>query len=401
MLRKLDSFCKTIAIWIIKIYQFTLSPDKGLPRFWLKWKVCRHEPHCSQYAVEHLQERGFAKSIIPIMDRVSNCTAGHGIIFDPVPKNPKSTKLKVVFFSSAPIGIPFMEELHKDFNIVGVVTQPDQSSGRGMKMQANIVKTKALELLGDKANIVTPQTLKLKSKQYPGKAKKFHSWLKNLAPDYLVVIAYGKIIPQTILDIPKIAAINIHGSLLPQYRGASPLQTSLLNGDKKTGITIMEMSAGLDEGNIIASLSIPLDPSITTLKLINLFTQKGPEFTRQTLLQYSQNKLTSIPQDHSHATFTHKIVKERWEVNLFSDSLDQIVKKYNAYYLRPKIYFYHKDKRFIIEELQLDLTKYSDHKKSHAIDKKYNLNPALQDMMIKAEWKKSIHRDEWKKGYLK
>jgi methionyl-tRNA formyltransferase len=344
------------------------------------------------------------------MDRVSNCTAGHGIIIDPVPKNttsPSHNKLKVVFFSSAPIGISFLEELHndKDFEIIWVVTQPDQSSGRGMKMKANIIKTKALELLGAKATslIQTPHTLKLRSKQYPWEGQEFYNWIKDIHPDYLVVIAYWKIIPQTILDIPTIAPINIHGSLLPHYRGASPIQTALLNGDKETGITIMKMSAGLDEGDSIAQLPITLDPTVTTLKLIDLFIEKGPQFTVDTLKKYHQGGLKTSPQDNSKATFTYKITKEQWEINPFTESLDEVVRKYNAYYLRPKIYFYHNNKRFIIEEpTNWDLKNYKDHKdESHAVDKKYNLNPAAQDMMIKAEWKKSIHREEWKKGYVK
>lgn len=146
---------------------------------------------------------------------------------------------KVVFISSAPIGVPFLKHLANDkrFEVVGIVTQSDKPSGRGMDMNENIIKQETKKIynlnLEDTNNdfIATPTSLHPEKSE---EGRQFAERLKEKNPDFLVVIAYGKIIPQTILDIPKIAPINIHGSILPKYRGASPIQSTLLNNNKET-----------------------------------------------------------------------------------------------------------------------------------------------------------------------
>lgn len=144
---------------------------------------------------------------------------------------------RVIFFSSAPIGVPFLQALADDkrFEIVGVVTQCDKPSGRGMEIGENIIKQEAKKICP--ANVNKEEYIKTPTKLHPEKSEEgyqFTQRIKEKNPDLLVVIAYGKIIPQIILDIPQIAAINVHGSLLPKYRGASPIQSTLLNNDKET-----------------------------------------------------------------------------------------------------------------------------------------------------------------------
>ncbi|MBU0626149.1 methionyl-tRNA formyltransferase [Patescibacteria group bacterium] len=152
---------------------------------------------------------------------------------------------KVVFFSSAPIGVPFLQALSEDkrFNVVGIVTMPDAPSGRGMKMKENIIKASIIKPQASDGFVVTPKKINPEKSE---EGKEFAQWLKDKNPDFLVVIAYGKIIPQLLLDIPKIASINVHGSLLPKYRGASPIQSIFLNHETETGITIMKMDAAMD-----------------------------------------------------------------------------------------------------------------------------------------------------------
>ena len=149
---------------------------------------------------------------------------------------------KVVFCSSAPIGVPFLQALFDDnrFEVVGAVTMPDAPSGRGMEMHENVIKSEALKFKTKTDFVCTPTKLNPEKSE---EGKQFAEWLKSKNPDFLVVIAYGKIIPQTILDIPNIAPINVHGSLLPKYRGASPLQSAFLDNEAETGITIMKMNA--------------------------------------------------------------------------------------------------------------------------------------------------------------
>lgn len=155
---------------------------------------------------------------------------------------------RVVFCSSAPIGVPFLQILFHDkrFEIVGVVTMPDAPSGRGMEMHENVIKIESKKIVeretvnGERDFLSTPTKLNPEKSE---EGKQFAEWLKSRNADFLVVIAYGKIIPQAILDIPTIAPINVHGSLLPKYRGASPLQSVFLHNEEETGITIMKMNA--------------------------------------------------------------------------------------------------------------------------------------------------------------
>lgn len=136
-----------------------------------------------------------------------------------------------------------------------------------MKVQPNPIKTHAHLLGVAEQNIQTPPSLKLTSPKFAKQAQEFHDWLHDVEPDFIVVIAYGKIIPQTILDIPHVAPINVHGSLLPAYRGASPLQTVFLDNQTKTGVTIMVMNAKLDEGDILSKkeIKIPLEWTVKEL----------------------------------------------------------------------------------------------------------------------------------------
>ena len=140
--------------------------------------------------------------------------------------------------------------------------------------------------------------------------KQFTERLKGKEPDLLVVIAYGKIIPQAILDIPRVAPINIHGSILPKYRGASPIQATLLSNDKETGITIMKMDAGMDTGNMIDILRFTIPFDWTTKELINEMKKIGPNFLNDTLWKYGKKLLGEVVQKEERATYCGKIEKE-------------------------------------------------------------------------------------------
>lgn len=159
------------------------------------------------------------------LERVSHCHPSVTTTYDPV-------SYRTVFFSSAPIGVPFLEELVKDrrFDLVGVVTMPDAPSGRGMKMQENVIKqcSQELELLATE-DIQTPNSLRLDSKKYADEVQQFKQRIEAKQPDMYVVIAYGKLLPKWLLELPCFGTINVHGSLLPKYRGASPLQSVFLN----------------------------------------------------------------------------------------------------------------------------------------------------------------------------
>lgn len=140
--------------------------------------------------------------------------------------------------------------------------------------------------------------------------REFTQRLKEKNPDLLVVIAYGKIIPQAILDIPKIAPINVHGSILPKYRGASPIQSTLLHNEKETGITIIKMDAGMDTGNMIDILRFTIPFNRTTKELIDEMKNIGPNFLNNTLRKYGKKMLGEVKQNENKATYCGKIEKE-------------------------------------------------------------------------------------------
>ncbi|HMT01595.1 MAG TPA: membrane protein insertion efficiency factor YidD, partial [Candidatus Absconditabacterales bacterium] len=299
---QIDKFFTLVSIGLIKIYQKTLSPDKGIFSYRLKGTVCVHEPHCSQYSINAFQRYGFIKGLRKTMDRVSRCTPASQTKYDP-------DHYRVIFFSSAPIGVPFLEKLASDprFELVGVVTQPDKPAGRGLHLQPNIIKTTAQKIGLPEEKIFTPE--KINPDKSP-EGKIFYENIKKQNADFFVVIAYGKIIPQSVLDIPRIAPINVHGSILPEYRGASPIQSVLLDEKTETGITIMAMDATLDTGDIISILKFPLSLSDTSREIISAIQSKGPDFLADSLEEFAKGHLIRKAQEESKATFCTKIEKE-------------------------------------------------------------------------------------------
>jgi len=305
----LDQILAYIANFLIVIYQYTLSPDKWLPSLWLKGRVCAHEPHCSQYSRETFQRYGFSHGIFKVMDRVLRCKPSFTKIYDP-------THYRVVFLSGSPIGIPFLKRLDQDkrFDLVWVVTMPDKARNRGQKMQENVVKAKAKKLHID---CVSPYKINAQKSQ---EGKDFLNWLKDKDIDYLVTIAYGKIIPQSILDIAKKKAVNVHGSLLPKYRWASPIQSVFLNDEKESGLTIMEMIKEMDAGPMIDKLKIKLKFQRTAKNLVEEFMDKWPKFLNDTLRKYGKKMLGETEQNKADISFCKKIEKTDAEINLQKDS---------------------------------------------------------------------------------
>ncbi len=312
---------------------------------------------------------------------------------------------RVVFFSSAPIGVPFLETLTNDkrFEVVGVVTQCDKPAGRGMEMCENIIKQCGKKIKNSERCalnnefIVTPEKLNPEKSE---EGKKFAERLKEKNPDFLVVIAYGKIIPQTILDIAKVAPINIHGSLLPKYRGASPIQSTLLNNDKETGITIMKMDATMDTGDMIDILRFTIPFQRTTKELIEEMMKIGPKFLNDTLRNFWKKMLWEVAQQEQKATYCGKIEKESWLIDPRNDSIEAIYNKYRAFYLRPKIYFILNGKRVIIEALKLDEPLYNSNDEVPLFKDK-ELHPAIKDIKLKPEGKKAMGWKEFLNGYMK
>ncbi len=333
------------------------------------------------------------------MDRISRCTPWLTKLYDPV-------RYRVVFASWSPIGIPFLETLVNDprYEVVGVLTMPDMPSGRGMKLQENVIKARGWELQIKGCDIRTPHSLRLDSKQYAVEAQETYDRLKSLDMDILYVVAYGNLIPQYILDLPKIAPVNIHGSLLPAYRGASPLQAVFLDGLTQTGITLMKMEAGLDSGPMIDKQIFKLWFSDTVLELIDRVKAHTPKRSLDSLDHYCHGELIEEAQDDGQATHCGKIIKEDGQIDMFLDPLQDVYKKYKAYALWPKIASKlntknWESKTIVIDYLMIDETLFALHKDQPLYDSE-NLNPAVLEMKVKPEGSKSMSWGDFVRGYL-
>ncbi|MEK7139088.1 MAG: methionyl-tRNA formyltransferase [Patescibacteria group bacterium] len=205
-----------------------------------------------------------------------------------------SDRPTILLFGSPDFAGPTLEKLTADqrFNLLGVVTQPDQPAGRHQTLTPPPLKTAALKL-------------DLPVYQFPSlKKDEAVAVIRQLAPDVIVVVAYGKIIPQTVLDIPRHGCLNIHPSLLPKYRGASPIQAVLVNGDATTGVTIMQLDAEMDHGPILAQRAVDILADDTAESLRYSLSCEGAALLLNVLPDYLTGQITPQEQDHAAATFT-------------------------------------------------------------------------------------------------
>lgn len=198
---------------------------------------------------------------------------------------------RIIFMGTPDFAVPSMEALIQgSFEVVAVVTQPDRPKGRGRKLVPPPVK-----LMAEKYGIDLYQPTKIKSLE-------FINVLKSYDPDLIVVAAYGKILPESIIDLPRHGCINVHGSLLPRHRGAAPIQWSIIKGDPEVGVTIMQMDKGMDTGDILMKASITPDPDETSGTLFPKIARLGSHTLMDTLDMLTEGGLAMIDQDASMAT---------------------------------------------------------------------------------------------------
>ena len=208
--------------------------------------------------------------------------------------------LKILFLGTAPLARASLEALLRwpQGSVAAVVTQPDRPKGRDLKLQPSAVKMAALA-----AGLPVWQPEKARD---PG----FIGQVRGLQPDLIVVAAYGQILSQELLDIPRFGCLNVHTSLLPKYRGAAPIQWAILDGQEQTGVTIMKMDAGLDTGAILAQLATAIRPEDDAGSLHDRLALLGAELLTETIPPYVGGKITALPQDPAHASHARKITKE-------------------------------------------------------------------------------------------
>lgn len=218
--------------------------------------------------------------------------------------------MKIVYMGTPDFAVPPLEMLARNGqDVCLVVTKPDAPQKRGKKVLASPVKNKAIEL-----GIPVSQPENIKGNL------DFFNMIKAMSPDLIVVAAYGKILPVDILNIPPLGSINIHASLLPKFRGAAPIHRSIEAGESETGITLMYMSEGLDEGDIIASLKTDID-SKNTGELHDELAEMGAKLLESKLGDIEENRITRIPQDGELANYAHMLKKEDGHVDFTKDGI--------------------------------------------------------------------------------
>lgn len=235
--------------------------------------------------------------------------------------------MKIVFFGTPKLSVSFLEALakDKDFEVLAVVTQPDKEAGRGKKITPPEVK-----IVAEKFGISVLQFASLKKEEAQNQ-------LRSLGADLFVVVAYGKIIPSQILSIPPMGVINVHPSLLPKYRGPSPIQFAILNSDKTTGISIMLLDEGMDTGPVIAQKTIELDLSETSTSLEEKICKIGPEFLVETIKCFSKNECKAVAQDEKEATVTSLLTRDDGKINWHKTD-EEIVRMVRAFQPWPGVW---------------------------------------------------------------
>ena len=211
----------------------------------------------------------------------------------------RRSDLRIVFMGTPGFSSTVLKGLVDDGrNVVLCVSQPDKPVGRKHVLTSPPAKVQALE---SGIEVFQPDSLR---------TDESYEFIRNVAPDLIITAAYGKILPQRMLDIPEFGCINVHASLLPKYRGAAPVQYSIMNGDDVTGVTIMKMDAGMDTGDMLRSIEVPIDIDDTTDSLMDKLGFAGRDLLLQSIDDYVEGRIEPVPQDEALVTFTSPVKPE-------------------------------------------------------------------------------------------
>ncbi len=228
---------------------------------------------------------------------------------------------RTVFMGTPEFAVPILQALVREYEIVAIYTRMDKPAGRGKQLVESPVKVVARQY---NLTIEQPRTLRNIGEQ---------NRLRAYEPDLIVVAAYGLILPQAVLETPTYGCINTHPSLLPRWRGASPIPFAILAGDTETGVTLMQMDEGLDTGPILTVRTLPIAPDETTGSLTAKLSKLGAELLLETIPAYLEGKITPIPQDNAQATMTRLVAKEDGRINWQTSAvyLERMVRAYQPW----------------------------------------------------------------------
>ncbi len=229
--------------------------------------------------------------------------------------------LRVVFMGSPEFAVPTLLALHENFHVVGVMTQHDRPRGRGLHTQPTALKEAALRMglpVAEPERVSAPESIAI---------------LQEWAPEIIAVAAYGKILPSSVLELPRLGCVNLHASLLPRHRGAAPIPAAILSADAVTGVCTILMDKGMDTGDILLTQEVAISPDDTAGSLHDKLMKLGGELVVKTLRMIHEGTIKPSPQDHSKATYTKPISKDdgRIDWTRYAEYLDRLVRAMNPW----------------------------------------------------------------------
>ncbi|WP_088212867.1 methionyl-tRNA formyltransferase [Shewanella sp. Shew256] len=252
--------------------------------------------------------------------------------------------LNIIFAGTPDFAARHLQALiNSHHNVIAVYTQPDRPAGRGKKLTASPVKELAVS---HDIPVYQPGSLRKEPAQQE---------LAALNADIMVVVAYGLILPKVVLDTPRLGCINVHGSILPRWRGAAPIQRALWAGDKETGVTIMQMDVGLDTGDMLLKTYLPIEDDDTSATLYEKLALQGPDALLQALEGLANGTLTAEKQDEALANYAEKLSKEEARLD-WSKSATQLWQEVRAFNPWPVSYFEHQDNTIKVWQTQVSTT---------------------------------------------
>ncbi|MDI5836737.1 methionyl-tRNA formyltransferase [Shewanella xiamenensis] len=252
--------------------------------------------------------------------------------------------LNIIFAGTPDFAARHLQALiNSHHNVIAVYTQPDRPAGRGKKLTASPVKELAL---AHNIPVYQPGSLRKEPAQQE---------LAALNADIMVVVAYGLILPKVVLDTPRLGCINVHGSILPRWRGAAPIQRALWAGDKETGVTIMQMDVGLDTGDMLLKTYLPIEDDDTSASLYEKLAQQGPDALLQALEGLANGTLAAEKQDEALANYAEKLSKEEARLD-WTKSATQLWQEVRAFNPWPVSYFEHQGNTIKVWQTQVSTT---------------------------------------------
>ena len=249
--------------------------------------------------------------------------------------------MRLVFCGTPEFAVPSLRAvLAAGHEVVLVVTQPDRAAGRGMEVQAPAVKVAALE---EGLRVTQPERLK--------RNEEFRANVESLRPDAIVVVAFGRLIPDWMLALPRFGNINVHGSLLPKYRGAAPIQWAMAMGERVTGVTTMRLDAGLDTGPMLLAREVPVPEHAMASEMFSLLAEVGAELLAETLAGLAAGTVQPVPQDHARATLAPILGRADGRMD-FLQPASVICNRWRGFYPWPGAHTQFRGKKLLVHHMK-------------------------------------------------